>query len=564
MTQDLDIGRRGFIGGLAASAATSWATESGEPLVRIGLVTDTHVRETRESCERVARAYRLFKREKVGMIVNCGDIADKFYPKGYALYSAIRRETYPDPAAAPKEVYVWANHDRMDFPGDEGPGARLLAFAEVKRLLGIPNEAYDKFVFCGFTFLVFPQWLDWKRYEKTIADACAENPGKPVFIFDHVPPIDTTDNSRSWGCKNRRRILEKFPQVINISGHAHGSLRNEQNIWQGAFTDVSVGCLAQFGGDFAGVSTPAQQNWSCIVMELWPDHAVFHRRSLLDETFPEIGAQAPWTVTWPHNGRNAPYSRETLRRARPVPVFPAGANLAVATVGNPMERVNVAFPGAVDSDTAYCYRLEVFRKKDGAWSRFVLRELRGEFWKEPKEREGRFKDVLSGGYFDDAGDFRISVTPVNFWGGEGLPLVWEGAFPKPVANKVVWQGLPKLVTKKTGLRDVVPGEKVPYSGDTYFKFPAEAWEGPGGTRFRLVADLTLEQGNVRGFNFLLQKSPTEKVRPFSAIHTPRGNSSLRYTVDFSKRASTDTYDLFLRQGDAGTVQIDMMRLERLS
>ena len=182
------VGRRGFIGGLAAAAACPALADGEKPLFKVGLVTDTHVRTTRKSCERVELAYQLFKKHGVEMIVNCGDIADKFYPEGYAHYSAVRRETYPDPATAPRELYVWANHDRMDYPEDDSKNP-LLAFPKVKELLGIPNEAYDEISHKGFTFLVFPQWLDAKRYESMIAKACAANPGKPVFIFDHVPPM---------------------------------------------------------------------------------------------------------------------------------------------------------------------------------------------------------------------------------------------------------------------------------------------------------------------------------------------------------------------------------------
>ena len=94
----LKVNRRGFIGGLAAAAVLPTRADGEKPLFKVGLVTDTHVRETRKSCERVELAYKLFRAQGVDMIVNCGDIADKFYPKGYALYSAIRRETYPDPA----------------------------------------------------------------------------------------------------------------------------------------------------------------------------------------------------------------------------------------------------------------------------------------------------------------------------------------------------------------------------------------------------------------------------------------------------------------------------------
>ena len=41
------IGRRGFIGGLAAVAAWPALADDGKPLFKVGLVTDTHVRTTR-------------------------------------------------------------------------------------------------------------------------------------------------------------------------------------------------------------------------------------------------------------------------------------------------------------------------------------------------------------------------------------------------------------------------------------------------------------------------------------------------------------------------------------
>ena len=40
------VGRRGFIGGLAAAAACPSFAEQEKPLFKVGLVTDTHVRKT--------------------------------------------------------------------------------------------------------------------------------------------------------------------------------------------------------------------------------------------------------------------------------------------------------------------------------------------------------------------------------------------------------------------------------------------------------------------------------------------------------------------------------------
>ena len=546
--------RRGFLGGLAAAAACPTLADDGKPLFKVGLVTDTHVRETRKSCERVELAYRLFKEHGVEMIVNCGDIANTFCPKAYAHYCDVRRETYPDPATAPKEIYVWANHDRMDYPEDDSKN-RLLAFPKVKALLGIPNEAYDEIVFKGFTFLVFPQWPDAKRYEETIAKACAANPGKPVFIFDHVPPVDTTENSRSWGSPERRKILSKFPQVINITGHAHGSLRNEQNIWQGAFTDVSVGCLAQWNGDNVGRVQPTLQNWSCIVMEVYPSKAVFRRFELKDRV--EIGADAPWTVAWPYDPANAPYDPKRLRATKPKPKFPDGAKLSLKAVGAPFSSLAVTFPAATDTNTTYLYRLELARRDaDGKWRTFARRETRGEYHLPAAARGATLTDAaISAGYFTPGETCRITVTPVNFWGGEGKAVCAEWTPPeaKPVAR--IWEGVPAPARE---------GEKFTFNGNAVFSFPAGLWDKiPVGTKLRLTADLLLEQGDVRGVNFMLQSKP-DKKRPFGSVHTPKGASDLRYVVEFTRQAAAAPYDFSLRQGDRSKILFRRLALDKIA
>ena len=82
----------------------------------------------------------------------------------------------------------------MDYPEDDSKNP-LLAFPKVKELLGIPNEAYDEVSLKGFTFLVFPQFIDPKdfaaQYEAPIKKAIAEHPGKPVFVLvDNVTEVE--------------------------------------------------------------------------------------------------------------------------------------------------------------------------------------------------------------------------------------------------------------------------------------------------------------------------------------------------------------------------------------
>ena len=79
--------RRGFIGGAAAFAPFAtrlWAAET--PLLKIGVMTDTHVGKTKESCARARLAYEMFRDMGVDLIANVGDVADHHYPTGYTAY----------------------------------------------------------------------------------------------------------------------------------------------------------------------------------------------------------------------------------------------------------------------------------------------------------------------------------------------------------------------------------------------------------------------------------------------------------------------------------------------
>ena len=99
--------RRQFIGGMMAAGAAPLikAAEDGR-IARIGLITDTHVETTLESCSRVRAALELFKAKGAEMVVNCGDIADRHYPQGYRFYRQTVNNVFPDPASRPKEIFV--------------------------------------------------------------------------------------------------------------------------------------------------------------------------------------------------------------------------------------------------------------------------------------------------------------------------------------------------------------------------------------------------------------------------------------------------------------------------
>lgn len=88
------------------------------------------------------------------------------------------------------------------------------------------------------------KWLD-EELKKATADA----PDMPVFVFQHEHVLNTVFGSYSydgWGMDTFTEVLEKYPQVIHISGHSHYPANDPRSIWQGSFTAIGDGGLAYY------------------------------------------------------------------------------------------------------------------------------------------------------------------------------------------------------------------------------------------------------------------------------------------------------------------------------
>jgi len=529
----------------------SVGTGFGEPLFRVGIVTDTHLNGDKpDPIERLRRAYRLFRDKKVSLIANCGDFACKFDPVAYGHYVAVRRETYPDPTAAPKEVYVWADHDWVDYPGATGDAAWSRGFADVKKRLGIAHDMYARLTLGGFEFLVFPEKSDMTRYESEIAAAEKRaGVGRPVFVFEHPPAFCTTEASADWGATNRLDVLSRHPQVIAINGHSHGSLRNECNIWQGAFTSVSAGCLAHWMEQLPGVpGVRMYWSWGCLVMEVYPDRAVFRRYDLQEGT--ELGADDPWTVVWPYEADTARYSVSRCAERAVKPSFAASAKLTVKPDSTQaFERVWVTFPAAKPGDTVFCHRLTLERReKDGRWRVFARRDLRAEYHLPPRQRNAEVTDTLTAAYFEDVDVCRISVVPVDFWENCGPALVTEWRVPPVRPWRTVWEGFPEGCEKSACFG---------WSG--HWKLPDCVAKGaPKGSRVRVVSDLAVRQSDRRGAIVALCGLDSRETA-FS-VRTPLGESDLRYAGVFTALGDTNQ-ELAVRFGAGGRLTVRRLRIE---
>lgn len=536
--------RRNFISGMAAGAAvaagrTVYGFET--PLLKVGVTTDTHFgRVDVKGVERCEKAWKLFKRHGCGLIANCGDIANTFLPECYEEVCRMRKRVFGDMKTAPREVWVYAGHDRINMPGDSDKKS-LGNYALLKKSLQIPHEAYDCFSMAGFEFLTVPHCADFKRYERMLSEACAKTPGRPVFVFDHHPGRWTTEGSLQGGDERRTELLSKFPQAVHVTGHAHGSLYNEQNIHQGGFTSVSAACLTYFTGTFTGMFPSVEQNRSVLVMELFADYAVIRRYSV--ETGEEIGADEPWTIRWPYDPKKPHYSHGNMRALHPAASFPEGSVLSVVPevmrgkyFNSRGSKLKLEFPETGSRFTWY-YRVEAYRQDPATLRpvRILQRDVRGEYFREPKERTGKVRDVLDAAYFKSGEKIAIRVTPCDFWGGEGRPLTWRGTAPDDVCD-LVFRG---EVEKDT------------------FRLPALPPEADG-RDLKVVVDAEVRQSGsvpvcmgVKACDFWWA----------GRVATPLGHSKLTYIFSISKAQSDKRYEFSFSGGEKPwTVEFTNLRV----
>ena len=339
---------------LFASILSAYSVFAAEPILKVGIISDTHIKRNITSCKNLEAALRLFKAHKVDMIVNTGDIAEVYQNQAYINYRNTVKKVYTAADKQPQEIFVFAWHDRVRR--EKEPQEKV--YADIKKLLEIKHEMYETFKIKDYTFLLFPQQVNWKRYQNTVAEACRNNPGKPVFIIDHVPPYNTVYDSMTWGNKNCRKVLDKYPQVIHLSGHVHGTLTNQLNIWQGNFTAVNAGSLASWSGALVGNAPISMLTDTAMIMEIYTDKVVFRR--FFSASQKEYQADARWIVPLPFDKKNAPYNFEHRKSNDTAPEFAKDAKLNIKVTSS---NIKLTFPQATHKNGVFTYKIMLYLQK---------------------------------------------------------------------------------------------------------------------------------------------------------------------------------------------------------
>lgn len=547
-----------FCAGSRCFAKSSGAKNGEKPIMKVAVISDTHVKTTAKSAFLVGEAYKLFRKHNVDIVINCGDIADHHYPEAYKHYRDAVSAIYGK-EKSPIEFFAYANHDLLRAKGTQDQ-----IFAKVKEGLKIFHEPESTTKINGYNFVTVRQSIGQEQYEKRIADAVNDTPDKPVFLIDHIPAGSTVYDSDTWGYAWRRKILEKYPSVIQFSGHIHGTLANELNIWQGKFTAVNAGGLAYWHAVLLGNVVATRYSDMALIMEVYKDKLVMRRYFTRSKR--EYQPETPWVVNLPYDPAKAVYTPEKRKADSVAPEF---ANDAKVSVAMEHDGAVVKFPRANHKDGVFYYILKLFRKDNGKWVRFSRKDVMGDFDLDPRPQV--VEAFINNGYFESGKEYKIEVTPYHIFGKTGKAISGEFKTGEvKTASTVVFESSDpmkdcKFLDEKSGL----PVKKdaagyYEHKRESRLVFPDDKiWAGPTYTQFRITVRMHGKQGKLRWTLTMRNPKPTSNGN--NRFYTEPGDNGVQqYVIDMYKSRPNYKYYLLVREGSPGKVRFDYIKIERLN
>lgn len=275
-------------------------------LPKFAIISDLHFdRVSLNNQSAIVREQKLLtalfaKSPNLDAIFICGDYCDSGSESQYNSFFSV----FGDPKYCPADVPVYAcmgNHEWYTADADTRFKTKFKTNS-TNNYIEIKNYPFITIS----TDNAYTPWYSQATRDflaASLSDAAAKYPGKPIFVFAHIPVPGTTAGSSAFGSNELTQSLKQYPQVIFFTGHTHHSISDPRSIYQGDFTSVNDGMgwyLSVDGGMVGGIEIPGHdealealtarvQTNGDVVIDRWD---LYRNNEILPK----------WEVKAPHDG----------------------------------------------------------------------------------------------------------------------------------------------------------------------------------------------------------------------------------------------------------------------
>ena len=186
---------------------------------------------------------------------------DKYYNKidTFIIAGDITNKGKTEEFAAFKEIYDYAENKGQKFlctvaKGHDSITKKKKSLEHYKSLTGQETDFHR--IIGGYHFIGLStcKSLPHKHYspfqklwlKKQLKKAVLSTPDKPVFVIHHEHVKNTVYGSSDfdgWGNRFFNGVFDKYPNIVDFSGHSHYPVNDPRSIWQREFTAIGTGSL---------------------------------------------------------------------------------------------------------------------------------------------------------------------------------------------------------------------------------------------------------------------------------------------------------------------------------
>lgn len=366
----IGIAAAGFVGYeytnlIGETEIQSFETEKNA--FKVAVISDTQLPPTEENLknddtylQNLKKALTVIKNNGVDMILFAGDIGDLGTRFAFQTYVDAIDEVFGDDK--PIVQTIMGNHDYWNKNASTAIN-HIRAFEDITGQSPWTHYVVNGYHFIGASpnygsmssaYSITARWLD-KELEK----ASADSEGKPIIVMTHNQPKDTSYGSEDWGDSTLNKVLSKYPNVINFSGHVHYSLLDERSIWQGEYTVINTQSLSytelEQGKENGTVPPNADATPMGYIMEFSDKSIDIHRVNFADGNMGyEEKTDMLWSFSLPYEN-DGKYAFDSRKAENQAPVI----NNTEGTVTSNEDKVILSFAAGTDDDFVHSYKVVI-------------------------------------------------------------------------------------------------------------------------------------------------------------------------------------------------------------